>query len=198
MQSDAAAREHFLQSSEPQGRFSTPIREGSDVRPFQLAAARWHVDPVSLGSRLRSSEEYQGVRVLVRQTARYPIAAVSDGVAFRNSLLAGYGNEEWSAEALVALLNSALVRWVHYARFRDARQPVLPQVKISHLRAIPAPVANDTSVKRRLAEFAHLLSEPCDTRRADTRLDLDAFVYDLYELGHEERALVDSWHHAHS
>ena len=70
---------------------------------------------------MRGVEEFQRVGALVRQTARYPIAAVSDGMAFRNSLLAVFGNEQWPAAALAWLLNSALVRWLHFMRFRDAR-----------------------------------------------------------------------------
>jgi hypothetical protein len=124
VQSDRELLRHFQQTPAPSGRFDTAIREGTDVREFELLAPRWHVDRAALGVRLRTAEEFRRVGALVRQTARYPIAALSDGLAFRNSLLAVFGAPGWPAAALVTLLNSALIRWLHYMRFRDARQPI--------------------------------------------------------------------------
>ncbi|MCU0690474.1 MAG: N-6 DNA methylase, partial [Polyangiaceae bacterium] len=98
-QSDQAALEHILETPSPQGRYTLPLREGTDVREFQLLLPRLYADPTALGSRLRGPDEYQAVRFVVRNTARYPIAATSDGKAFRNSLLAGFESDEWPAVA---------------------------------------------------------------------------------------------------
>lgn len=179
IQSDKSLRQHFLESSAPHGRFTTPIREGTDVREHALAPPRFHVDRVALGDRLRADAEFAAVDVLIRQTARYPIAARSDGLPFRNSLLAGFANDAWPADALVAWLNSALVRWLHYQRFRDARQPVMPQVKIAHLRALPAPPHGSIAPLARLPRAA-----------------IDAYVAELYALSDEERRAVETWHAA--
>lgn len=196
VQSDRKLREHFLTTPEPVGRFTTPIREGTDVREFQLLPPRVHVDRAALGPRMRSAEELRTVRILVRQTARYPIAAIGDGCAFRNSLLAAFGTEAWPPEALVVLLNSALVRFLHYMRFRDARQPIMPQVKIGHLRAIPGPV--DASAERmlRLRAIGERLSQENRRPGTDDRRELDALVGDLYALDAEERQAVAAWHEA--
>ncbi|MCC6522125.1 MAG: N-6 DNA methylase [Polyangiaceae bacterium] len=202
VQSDPALRAHFRRTSVPRERFDTPIREGTDVRELVLLPPRFHVDRAALGRRIRPAEEFQAVRIVVRQTARYPIAALADGVAFRNSLLAVFDSDTWPAAALVALLNSALVRYLHYQRFRDARQPVMPQVKIGHLRAIPAPPCPTPEALARLAEEGARLSlartgpgrartGPCE-RRA-----LDALVADLYGLDAAERAAVGRWHDEH-
>lgn len=190
VQSDRGLLQHFSSTPAPEGRFTTPIREGTDVREFELLPPRWHVDRGALGARMRNADEFQRVSVLVRQTARYPIAALSNGVAFRNSLLAVFATERWPAAALVLLLNSALVRWLHFVRFRDARQPILPQLKISHLRAVPAPPAR-ASVPRllRLAESKAALAAGAPPRRR-----LDSLVFDLYELAPAERELVTRWH----
>jgi hypothetical protein len=195
VQSDKSLAAHFVESSVPVDRFITPIREGTDVREFELLRPRHHVDPIGLGGRMRSAEEFRAVRVLIRQTARYPIAAVSDGLAFRNSLLAGLEHPEWPADALMALLNSALVRWAHYMRFRDARQPVLPQVKIGHLRSIPAPLGKPADRMAELAVFGRRLAE-CRVRppAADDREELDRLVAELYDLCPEELAAVTRWH----
>jgi hypothetical protein len=189
VQSDRALLQHFQETRAPSDRFATPIREGTDVREFELLEPRWHVDRAAVGARMRSADEFLRVGALVRQTARYPIAALSDGLAFRNSLLAVFEAPSWPAAALVSLLNSALIRWLHYMRFRDARQPILPQVKIAHLRAIPAPAAARAAERLRGAGLRSQGRASPEQRR-----ELDALVFELYQLDAEERALVTSWH----
>jgi len=191
MQSDRELLQHFQETGAPGGRFDTPIREGTDVREFELLEPRWHVDRRALGARLRTVDEFRRVGALVRQTARYPIAALSDGLAFRNSLLAVFEAPGWPAAALVPLLNSALIRWLHYMRFRDARQPILPQLKIAHLRAIPAPPT--AAAAERLLRAAQTSS---DRARGEQRRALDTLVFELYQLDADERALVTGWHDA--
>jgi len=191
VQSDKTLTQHFVRSAQPIGRFTTPIREGTDVREFNLLPPRFHVDSEALGPRIRSAQEFATVRVVLRQTARYPIAALSDGLPFRNSLLAAFESSTWPATAIVALLNSALIRWWHYQRFRDARQPVMPQVKIGHLRAIPMPPSVLASDVSGLADVGRRMSA---SRGDEGREQLDSLVADLYGLTHEERATVEQWH----
>jgi hypothetical protein len=119
-------------------RHSVPLRTGSDVEPFRLGTASFHADPAWFGSRLRAPEAWQKVRFVVRQTARVPMAALSDGAGFRNSLLAGFDDASYPAPFLVAYLNSNPIRFLHYMLHRDARNG-MPQLKIQHLRSLPAP-----------------------------------------------------------
>ena len=139
-------------------RFSVPLREGRDVEAFYVSPPSRALDPEpaaleQVRARLRSPEAYARVNVVIRQTARYPIAAVHEPPgAFRNSLLAGYAEDPF---ALVALLNSTLLRSVHLATQRDGRQAVFPQLKIAHLRALPAPpVGSDVAELSRLGKLA--------------------------------------------
>ena len=196
VQSDRALAEHFTESSVPIDRFACPIREGTDVREFCLLPPRFHVDREALGGRIRSPDEFRAVRIVVRQTARYPIAALSDGVAFRNSLLAAFELPGWPCGAVVALLNSALVRWLHYMRFRDARQPVMPQVKIGHLRSIPAPRgglgASVDALQRLGTQLAAAV--PAGGGDGGARAALDRLVFAMYGLCVEECAAVEKWH----
>ena len=194
LQSDRSLAPHFRETSEPVDRFTTPIREGTDVREFQLLAPRFHVDRTALAGRLRTAVEFQAVRVVVRQTARFPIAARSDGGAFRNSLLAVFETEDWPAAVLVALLNSSVLRWLHYVRFRDARQPVMPQLKIGHLRAIPAPVAWTADARARLAALGERLSQQNRGIAVADREALNDLVADMYQLDPGEREMVERWH----
>lgn len=191
IQTDQRIKEHFLAGAKPHGRFTTPVREGADIREFHLGEPTLWADWPAMGRQARPIEEYALVRFVVRQTASFPIAALYDGLPFRNSLLAGFGSEQWPPDVLVALLNSSVVRWHHYMRHRDARQPVLPQVKIGHLRAIPRPVHDNADNKRALAELTRQLSDGETSQRA--RAELDRLVETMYGLSEEEVALVRAW-----
>jgi len=193
-QSDAAAQDAFSETSAPHGRFTRALREGTDIREFQRMPPRLYADPTALGGRMRGPEEYEAVRFVVRNTARYPIAAISDGQAFRNSLLAGFESTAWPAAALVALLNSSLIRWQHYMRFRDARQPIMPQVKIGHLRAIPEPSGDAHEAVDRLRAIGDRLTRANAPVTAAARSELDDAVFAMFEVGGEARALVTEWH----
>jgi hypothetical protein len=151
LQSMGADTAHL--ASQPDERHSVPIRTGSDVDAFRLRAPSLYADPAWFGRRLRPSDEWRAVRFVVRQTARAPLAALSDGVAFRNSLLAGFDDDEFPAAFLVAYLNSSPIRWLHYVRHRDARQG-MPQLKVAHLRRTPAPPSREL-----VAELAALGEE---------------------------------------
>ncbi len=122
----------------PTGAFTTGVRVGGDVEPFRRRPPRRYCDPLAFGGRLRPAAVFREVKILIRQTARFPMAAASDGGAFRNSILAGFADDDHSEHLLLAYLNSSPVRFYHYMRHRDARQG-MPQLKIAHLRALPAP-----------------------------------------------------------
>ena len=167
------------------------LRAGSDVAPFQRKAASYRCDPAAFEGRFRAEEEWRGVRVLVRQTARFPMACLSDGLPFRNSVLAGFETEGLPAELLAAFLNTAPVRWFHYMRHRDARQG-MPQLKISHLRALPLP-AEDGARRAALLDLGVTLSARNDGARPEEQRALDRLAADLLGLDEEERALVAAW-----
>ncbi|HEY3497493.1 MAG TPA: hypothetical protein VGK73_22505, partial [Polyangiaceae bacterium] len=165
-----------------------PLRAGGDIEPFRLRPASFHADPSWFGRRLRATHEWRAVRLVVRQTARVPLAALSDGTAFRNSLLAGFEDERYSAEFLVAYLNSSPIRWLHYVRHRDARQG-MPQLKIGHLRATPAPPS--ASLVRELADLGAALSGRARGIDPSEQLELDGLVAEAFDLTERERALVE-------
>lgn len=139
-------RDLFARGSEPRGAFTYPLLQGRDVHAFHVAAPRLWLDATperlqAAGARARPRDDYRRVAFVVRQTARIPIAALHDGLPFRNSLLAGFAHPALAADLAVGLLNSVLFAALHLAAQRDARQATFPQVKIAHLRALPAPDA---------------------------------------------------------
>jgi hypothetical protein len=136
LQTSGTDTDHFRASADAE--HVVPLRVGSDIRAFRRGPPSLYANPSWFGGRLRPESEWRKVRVLIRQTARVPIAVLSDGAGFRNSILAGFDTAAYPASFLVAYLNSTPIRWHHYYRNRDARLG-MPQVKIGHLRAIPAP-----------------------------------------------------------
>jgi hypothetical protein len=142
LQTSGTDTDHFRDAAD--AIHTVPLRVGSDIQAFRRGPPSLYADPTWFGSRLRASTEWAKVSVLIRQTARVPIAVLSDGVGFRNSILAGFANPTYSAPFLVAYLNSTPIRWHHYYRNRDARLG-MPQVKIGHLRMIPVPLADAVS-----------------------------------------------------
>jgi len=165
-------------------RHSVPVRSGGDIEAFALRAPSAHADPKWFGARLRPPAEWHTVRWVVRQTARVPVAALSDGIAFRNSLLAGFEDGEYPASFLVAYLNSTPIRWLHYVRHRDARQG-MPQLKIAHLRTTPVPPSR--ALVADLASLGARLSESGSGVREREQLELDALVEAAFELSMEDR-----------
>ena len=142
--SGTVTRDLLRRAAAPDASHVYPLLEGRDVREFFEGEPRLFLSPdrdvlLKARCRLREATEYERVRFVVRQTARYPIAALHRGLPFRNSLLAGFEVQGLPPDLIVGLLNSSLYRALHLAARRDARQAVFPQVKIAHLRALPAP-----------------------------------------------------------
>jgi len=171
----------------PDERHSVPLRTGSDVSPFRLRAPSLFADPSWFGARLRPAEEWSRVRFVVRQTARAPLAALSDGVAFRNSLLAGFEDDDYPASFLIAYLNSSPIRWLHYVRHRDARQG-LPQLKVMHLRTTPAPPRR--ALVEDLARLGSELSRRQGSMAPEAQAELDTLVADAFRLSRRERERI--------
>jgi hypothetical protein len=137
--------------------------------------------------RLRPLEDYRRARFVVRQTAKIPIAALhASGLPFRNTLLAGFFSEQWPPDFLVGLLNSSLYRAFHVARQRDARQAAFPQVKISHLRALPRPPADADQVRVRELVACATQEGP----NPELRRSLDDAVFDLFGLEAADRESI--------
>lgn len=169
-----------------------PLRTGTEVLEFQTLAPRLFADPSGLSGRLRSEAQWREVRVLIRQTARYPIASASDGLPFRNSIVAGFEAAEVPWPLLLAYLNSTLVRWFHFQRHRDARQG-MPQLKIGHLRALPRPPDARSALGRNLTHAGRELAKRNAPLSASDRQQLDSWVNQSYALSELECQLVERW-----
>jgi hypothetical protein len=168
------------------------LREGADIREFRALPPQLFGDPLRLGARLRSAAAFGEVKLLIRQTARFPIAALSDGAAFRNSILAGFSTPEFPAPLLLGLLNSNLFRWLHFMGQRDARQG-MPQLKVGHLRALPALPAEGARAGAAIAVLAARVGTDNAGIDREQRATLDALVEEAFGLSATERQVVAQW-----
>ncbi len=184
-QTTSSVTQHLLlRASTPDARHHYPLLEGRDVQQFAEGEPRLFLspDPEALARarcRVRRKDDYERVRFVIRQTARYPIAALHRGLPFRNSLLAGFAVDGLPAELMVGLLNSSLYRALHLALRRDARQAAFPQVKIAHLRALPDPPRERLALAR-IAGIAAELTRDGVVPAALERLD--SAVFSLFSL----------------
>lgn len=193
-------REMLWRGDVPTAPYDYPLLEGKDVSEFSVGAPRvyLHADRERLrrlSCRLREREDYHQVELVVRQTAKYTIAALHTGMPFRNSLLAGFGCDDYAAAVLVGLLNSTLLRSVHLAARRDARQRTFPQVKVAHLRALPAPPANGER-GRELEALVRAIGNASPTTAQ--REQLDRLVYAWYALSTQHACSVDAFYRERS
>lgn len=121
------------------------VREGRSVFAYRLEAPqKWlHIDYQAADGEyftIRDLSVYQGFPILLRQTAKRPIAAAHDSPTyFRNSVLACRGISGVSTPLVLAWLNSTAVGAWHMTKVREANQGAFPQVKVRHLRDLPVP-----------------------------------------------------------
>ncbi len=175
-------KELLLRAPQADARHHYPLLEGRDVRPFWQGSPNLFLAPdrdvlTATRCRLRDRDDYARVRFVIRQTARFPIAALHAGLPFRNSLLAGFTVDGMPPELVVGLLNSALYRAMHLAAQRDARQATFPQVKVGHLRALPAP-PEDAPRRAQIAALCVDLSKGGGESTLGEHLD--AAVFELF------------------
>jgi hypothetical protein len=180
-------RQLLFRGNEPPPEFSYALLEGRNVTEFRQSSPRLFLKPdrallARERCRLREVSEYERVKLVVRQTAAIPIASAHDGTPFRNSLLAGFELPEFPYALTLGLLNSTLYRALHLAARRDARQGVFPQVKVAHLRSLPAPPS--VGARHAVAELARRASR--DGLTQELRRELDAAVFDLFGLSRFE------------
>jgi hypothetical protein len=190
------------------GSSDAAIREGRDVRPFVLLPPRLSLrldvrrDPGRY-FRIGTRERYVRCPIVLRQTACRPVAAIHcDATYFRNSVLACYGLDGFPHAAIVAVLNSELMAWLHRRRHRDARQRAFPQVKIGHLAALPRPPTDglEPSVRADLlsgletcADAISRLSQSAGIgvkELGDLYAQCNDLVYRLYGVSREEAAAI--------
>jgi len=188
----------LLHDEPAQGR--VPVREGRCIHPFALDAPRRWLDaaprlPAGRYCRIGRPEACLGARLLLRQTASRPVAARHTAPAyFRNSVLACYGIPGLDDAALLGLLNSAPVAFYHRSCHADSGQRAFPQVKVSHLQALP--IAREAGPLAPLARRLETLAtepEGRATEWAAALAELDHLACRAYGLSASAEVCVMHW-----
>ncbi len=174
-----------------QGRFAQ-VREGKSVFPYRLnEPQKWlRVDYMPSDGEyftVRDLSAYSQFPILLRQTAKRPIAAAhTSPTYFRNSVLACRGISGVATELVLAWLNSTATAVWHMIKVREANQGAFPQVKVRHLRDLPMP--NWSDLERRLAKVGTELIRMAADEQSEAVSALDravSFALGLNEPQHE-------------
>jgi hypothetical protein len=80
---------------------------------------------------------------------------------------------------------------MHLATQRDARQTTFPQVKLSHLRSLPAPPHNVVKAANLGQWVLGVNGQPLERAQ---RGQLDAMVFDWYGVSADEAAAVERFY----
>ena len=157
------------------------LRVGRDISPFALAVPSHSLRELDLPegryARVAAEARYRDAVIVLRQTASRPIAARHEPWAyFRNSVLACYGAPGHDPDYLLGVLNSELMACIHKSMHRDARQRTFPQLKISHLRALPVPGPECGPVYGQIANAARAVQAGDPQARAE----MDRLVEQAY------------------
>ena len=160
------------------------IREGVDVGAFRRDPPRLALDAAHV-----AHGRLAGVDLLIRQTARHPIAARPTAPPSATRCWRGSPSPTGPRGLLLALLNSAPVRWHHERRFRDARQG-MPQVKVGHLRAIPVPPALDARARASSPRSATSSAPATRASRPASRRGWTTWRRGAYALDGATRSMV--------
>jgi SAM-dependent methyltransferase len=153
------------------GEVGEPIREGRDVRPYELGEPRrrFRFDYEPAGEeyfRAASLAAYRDIPILLRQTADRPMAALHRAPAyFRNSVLACRGLAGVDDALVVAWLNNSLTARYHRATVRESGQRSFPQLKVRHLRELPMP--DFATAPKKLVELARAVAKRGRVEQAD-------------------------------
>lgn len=124
-----------------------PLLEGRQIHAGQLDAPARYLDlEAARGEkgdrywRVGAAESYTSIPIVLRQTARRPIAARHEPAGyFRNSVLGCRGLPGVPHARTIAWLNATAIAWWHASAVAESRQRAFPQLKIRHLRDLPLP-----------------------------------------------------------
>ncbi len=180
--------------------------KGSDIFEYHIKPTTNRWVRVATKNTLKSNERVilnadyfaKKPKLLWRQTAQFPIAAVDEsGIWFGRSVQAGEIKSKFadkiSYEYLSALLNSSLMRWIYLEKVKEGGR-VFPQVKLAKLKTLPIimpTVAQLSSVERLVSKIGAIKFETRDnvslTAYMETKAMIDNVIFDIYEVDGEHR-----------
>ncbi len=192
-----------------------PVIDGANIYRYALSSSREFVDfrPEAIKSGGKS-EVYEQERIGVRQIGQVPVATiVPAGIYSLNTVYNIFftTKTEYELPFILGVFCSQAIRWYWRQSFFDQKQ-TFPKIKKDALLSVPIPQINfdDPLDKSRHDQMVALVDQMLELnkrlRAANTQADheliqrqidatdkqIDALVYELYELTDEEIAIVEA------
>lgn len=181
--------------------------KGADIEEFYIKPKTNRYVRVSTIKNLKRNERvilnssYFAIapKIIWRQTAEYPIAAIDKiGIWFGRSVQAGIIKREYQSRLdmsyLVAVLNSNFIRWIYLEKVREGGR-VFPQVKLEKLKSLPIMIADETiqnTIVDKVLKITSLKKQSPDADVSALKASINAEIYKLYHLTDAEIAVIES------
>lgn len=214
IQTDAMKQNRIYHSKKKIDKTYRPYLEGRDVKRYQID---WSGNYLKYGLNLaapRTPGLFMGERILVRQIPSLPPYSINGAIISGNSVNdinsmiiinpAGY-----SLKYILGIINSKPVTFWFDNTFDKLQRNIFPQFKVNELRTFPIPQI-DMSKKAdigKMEKLAGMVDEMLNLKaekqagaayskqiRHINKMDemIDEFVYTLYELTGEEKAIIEN------
>jgi len=184
--------------------------KGTDIAEYYIKPSTRRFVRMSTIHNLKNNErvilnaEYFSIipKLIWRQTAQYPIAAVDKrGIWFGRSIQAATVKNAFkdkiALDYLAGLLNSKFMRWLYVQNVKETGR-VFPQVKLANLRVLPIKLS-DQKTQNEIGKIVYRIerltqSESYHGNKLDykeLKNKIDQLVYKLYDLTPEEIKIVE-------
>ncbi|MEA2098013.1 MAG: N-6 DNA methylase, partial [Patescibacteria group bacterium] len=184
--------------------------KGTDIDEYYIKPLTRRFVRMSTIRNLKNNErvilnaEYFSIipKLIWRQTAQYPIAAVDKrGIWFGRSIQAATVKNTFkdkiALDYLAGLLNSKFMRWLYVQNVKETGR-VFPQVKLANLRVLPIKLS-DQETQNEIGKIVYRIerltqSESYHGNKLDykeLKNKIDQLVYKLYDLTREEIKIVE-------
>ena len=184
--------------------------KGADMDEYYIKPSTRRFVRMATIYKLRNNErvilnaEYFSItpKLIWRQTAQYPIAAVDKrGIWFGRSIQAATVKNAFkdkiALDYLAGLLNSKFMRWLYVQNVKETGR-VFPQVKLANLRVLPIKLP-DQKTQNEIGKIIYRIekltqSESYHGNKLDykeLKNKIDQMVYKLYDITPEEIKIVE-------
>lgn len=196
-------------STKPKGKYWLPLLRGSLINRYLnswnnnswIEYGEWLAEP-------RNPEIFHAKeKIVIRQTGDSIISTIiGENIICRNNLHVVISNK-LNHKLLLGVLNSKLTNFYYY-QINPEKGEALAEVKKNHVEQLPVPNFMDNNLEYQAEIIKHVdlllkLNEEIKEIKLQTKIDqvkqriehseekINRLIYDLYELTHEEIAIIE-------
>ena len=169
--------------------------EGEDVNRYYID---WSKTYVQYGKNLaapRSSNLFNGSRILVRQIPSKPPYCIS--ASFVNSKYINDRNSmnlidlKIDHRIILGIINSKLISFWFIVRFAKLQRDLFPQFKLNELEKFPIINVNNKKIEKDLISLVdQVINKPEDYKLNDK---IDNLIYDIFSISKDEKNYIESY-----